>query len=156
MILGEGMIQGTARAYGKDNVRRLTTEEALELLDAEHKRGHVHTAWFKDVMHGRCFAMCNCCKCCCAGIEMMVHCNAENMVSSGFVASVKGNTCVSCGSCVRACPFNAIAIVPGVGAVVDDTKCMGCGVCAVKCSKQCLELKRDNSKADPLDVNELF
>jgi hypothetical protein len=38
--------------------------EALDLLRAEHERGHLHSAWFKDVMLNRFYAICNCCKCC--------------------------------------------------------------------------------------------
>lgn len=156
MVVGDHLIKGI-EGTGSKKVRRLTTDEALAMLDAEHKRGHVHSAWFKDIFLGQCFAICNCCKCCCAGIEMMLQCDARNMISSGFVASpMQDKGCISCGACVRACPFNAISITPGVGAVVDEAKCMGCGVCVEKCPKKCLELKRDPKKGDPLDLNELF
>jgi hypothetical protein len=52
--------------------RQVSTEEALALLDAEHERGHVHTAYFKDACDHRFYAICNCCKCCCGGLEAMV------------------------------------------------------------------------------------
>ena len=51
--------------------RRIGRDEALEILEAEHERGHVHTAWFKDVIGGRFYALCNCCSCCCFGLEAM-------------------------------------------------------------------------------------
>ncbi|MGA2629944.1 MAG: hypothetical protein ABSG54_06975 [Terriglobia bacterium] len=51
--------------------RHLTQAEALDLLRVEHERGHLHSAWFKDAMRNRFYAICNCCKCCCGGIEAM-------------------------------------------------------------------------------------
>jgi hypothetical protein len=47
-----------------DRSRRISQEEALEILHAAHARGNVHTAWFKDLFQGRMYAICNCCKCC--------------------------------------------------------------------------------------------
>jgi hypothetical protein len=48
--------------------RRITVEEALDILDQEEKRGHIHTAWFKEVMHNRFYCICNCCTCCVLGM----------------------------------------------------------------------------------------
>lgn len=47
--------------------------------------------------------------------------------------------CLGLGSCVRACPENAIRIVDGV-AVVDRARCIGCGLCAKACPKGIIEL----------------
>lgn len=41
--------------------------------------------------------------------------------------------CVACGSCVKACPLQAISIFKGSHAKIDATKCVGCG----KCQKAC-------------------
>ena len=38
------------------------------------------------------------------------------------------------GTCVKACPFDAIHIVDGV-AVVDKEKCKACGKCIAACPK---------------------
>lgn len=51
--------------------KRLTQKETLELLDEVHKKGFVHSAFFKDVCLDRFYVICNCCKCCCLGIEAM-------------------------------------------------------------------------------------
>ncbi len=32
--------------------RRISQTEAVELIEAEHQRGHIQTAWFKDAMGG--------------------------------------------------------------------------------------------------------
>ena len=47
--------------------------------------------------------------------------------------------CIGYGSCVKACPFDAIHVVDGV-AVVDKEACKACGKCVAKCPKQLIEL----------------
>ncbi len=47
--------------------------------------------------------------------------------------------CLGLGTCVSACPFNAIKIVDGV-AVVDEDLCTGCGQCVAACPKNLIEL----------------
>lgn len=47
--------------------------------------------------------------------------------------------CLGYGSCVKACPFDAIHIVDGV-AVVDEEKCKACGKCIAVCPKNIIEL----------------
>lgn len=130
--------------------RRLTQEEALQLLAEEHERGHLHSAWFKDATMGRFYAICNCCKCCCGGIESMLRYGAPMMASSGYVAQVDETLCAGCGACVEACPFEAVHL-DGTAAV-DREACMGCGVCEAKCPKGAMSLVRDKQKGEPLDV----
>ena len=134
--------------------RRLTQSEALELLSEEHERGHMHTAWFKDVMLNRMYAICNCCKCCCVGLEAMVKHGVRTITSSGYVAQVDEAVCVGCGTCVEACPFNALSLGEGTAAL-DWDKCMGCEVCVSQCPNDAVSLARDERKGAPLDVRML-
>lgn len=53
--------------------------------------------------------------------------------------------CLGYGSCVKACPFDAIKVVMGV-AVVDKEKCKACGKCAAVCPKHLIELIPYDSK----------
>ena len=140
--------------YHPTRSRRISQKEALEILQAEHERGHLHSAWFKDAMRGRFYAICNCCKCCCFGIEAMVTYGTPMVASSGYVAHVDETRCNACGACKTACPFGAIE-VNGVASVKWDT-CMGCGVCASQCSNDALSLVRDERKGIPLDVRALI
>jgi|YNPMSStandDraft_1061717.scaffolds.fasta_scaffold00244_10 Na+-translocating ferredoxin:NAD+ oxidoreductase RNF subunit RnfB len=49
--------------------------------------------------------------------------------------------CIGMGSCVSACPFNAISIVKNIGIpVVDASKCTGCGNCVEACPRHLIEL----------------
>ncbi|MCI9330601.1 MAG: 4Fe-4S binding protein [Oscillibacter sp.] len=44
-----------------------------------------------------------------------------------------GWECVACGTCMKACPKDAIRVVSGVAAQVDKERCVGCGRCAKLC-----------------------
>lgn len=49
------------------------------------------------------------------------------------------NGCIGLGTCVRACPFDAIVVENGVAAV-DYSKCKGCGICVSACPKGIIKL----------------
>ena len=153
MVIGKAFTDFTLEHHPKTS-RRLSQKEALKILEEEHKRGHMHTAWFKGTTLERFFVLCNCCKCCCGGIEMMVRHGTPIFASSGYVVKVNKDLCIACGTCTKVCPFGAIKIVNGK-AIVDWNKCMGCGVCEAKCPKGAIKLKRDKGKGMPLDVRTL-
>ncbi len=152
MVVGQPFVDFVLE-HNPHSSRRLTQSEALELLQAEHERGHLHSAWFKDACMGRFYAICNCCPCCCGGIEAMVKYGTPAVASSGFVARVDEALCAACGICEGACPFGAIQV--NEGAVVNWTACMGCGVCVGQCAQGALSLVRDERKGLPLDVRHL-
>jgi len=149
MIIGQPFVDFVLEHHAR-RCRRLTQAEAVELLEAEHLRGHVHAAWFKDACLDRFFAICNCCKCCCGGIEAMVRHKIPMMASSGYVARVDPSLCVGCGRCQDACPFQAILV--NVEATVRDEACLGCGVCVGQCIEGAVSLLRDPSRPAPLDA----
>ena len=53
--------------------------------------------------------------------------------------------CMGYGSCVKACPFDAIHVVDGV-AVVDKEACKACGKCVAACPKHLSELMPYDAK----------
>ena len=132
----------------------MSRDEALQLLEEEHQRGHLHSAWFKDVMLNRFYAICNCCKCCCGGIEAMTRRGMPMMASSGYVSKIDTSLCNACGACVKACSFEALSL-NDTSAELDWEKCMGCGVCVSKCPEDAVSLVRDEKKGVPLDVRVL-
>jgi NAD-dependent dihydropyrimidine dehydrogenase PreA subunit len=150
MLVGGGDF---ALDHHPTKARRVSQEEALALLQAEHERGHVHTAYFKDAVADRFYAICNCCKCCCGGLEAMTRHGVPMVASSGFVAEVDEGACIGCGDCEDACPFGAIH-VPYRAEVTWDS-CMGCGVCEGRCVTGAIALVRDQRKGIPLDVGAL-
>ena len=149
MIVGQPFVDFMLKHHPKTS-RRLTQAEAVEVLRAEHERGHMHSAWFKDTMLGRFFAICNCCRCCCGGIEVMVKYDSPALASSGCVAQVDETLCTVCETCQDACPLAAIQV--NEMAVVNWEACMGCGVCVGQCPNEAMSLVRDERKGIPLDV----
>ena len=49
------------------------------------------------------------------------------------------NGCIGFGTCVAACPFDAIHIVDGI-AKVDHEKCVGCQTCVAACPKHVIDM----------------
>ncbi len=136
------------------HARRITPDEAVDILEAEDKRGHVHHAFFKDAMLQRFYAICNCCSCCCGA--MSAHRNGIPMlISSGYVCQVDEARCVGCGACVEKCQFDALVLQDG-HVVVDAAACMGCGVCVNACPKEALSLARALERPSPLEIHELM
>ncbi len=137
-----------------ERARKITSDEAVNILQEEDKRGHVHHAFFKDAMLGRFYAICNCCKCCCGA--MQAHRNGTPMLaSSGYVAKVDQRQCAVCGTCAKYCQFEAVTFFDGVKSI-DAMKCLGCGVCIPKCAKNALTLERDPGRGIPLELDELM
>lgn len=56
-------------------------------------------------------------------------------------AQVDTASCVACGSCAKVCPVQAIEIVRGITARVNQDKCVGCGKCAAECPASIIELR---------------
>jgi Pyruvate/2-oxoacid:ferredoxin oxidoreductase delta subunit len=151
MIIGKGDFLAD---HHPQRSRRISQDEALELLEAEHQRGHVHSAYFKDAMNNQFYAICNCCKCCCGGLDAMLNHGVPMVASSGYVAQVDEELCIACGNCEDACAFEAVHVMDDLS-VVTWEKCMGCGVCEGQCDTGAMELVRDERKGIPLDVREI-
>ena len=141
-----------------DKFRKISQEEAVSILEAEHKRGHVHSAYFKKETGNGFYAICNCCPCCCLNVRMwnMLGGQIPTYAPSGYISTVN-DQCNGCGDCVNVCPFKAISLNEDEQkVVVDVTKCMGCGVCEDVCAVDALKLERNSSKGEPLDIEELM
>ena len=71
-----------------------------------------------------------------------VYSGTRNCATMMFVPNGGPKTCnygcLGYGTCVAACPFDAIAIVDGV-AVVDKDQCKACGKCIAACPKNLIE-----------------
>jgi ferredoxin len=110
--------------------------------------------------------ICHCCGCCCgilAGISKHGYTNVA--ATSSFIARSDDATCKGCNHCEKACPIDAIQMVPlacgsaGGAAtplrwqrddnpnrnrkkrpVIEQEICLGCGVCVVKCRTGAMKL----------------
>lgn len=153
LIVGEPFASFVAEHHPRRS-HRITSEEAVAILQAEHERGHVHHAFFKDAMLQRFYAICNCCSCCCGAMQAQRN-GTPMLASSGYVSRVDEDACIACGDCVEVCPFEALTLDEYV-AVVDKDLCMGCGVCATHCVQEALTLVREPAKGPPLRVESLL
>jgi len=153
LIVGEPFVSFLLEHH-PSRARRITQEEAVEILGTEDGRGRVHHAFFNDPMLGRFFGICNCCSCCCAAIK--AHRNGTPMLApSGYVAQVDEDRCISCGTCETTCQFGALGLANG-SSHVDRKACMGCGVCVSKCPQGAIALRREPSKGVPLEIGALM
>jgi ferredoxin len=153
LVVGEPFASFVVQHH-PEKARWISSQEAVEILQAEDARGHVHHAFFKDAMLNRFYAICNCCSCCCGAMQAQRR-GSPMLISSGYVAKVDQEICLGCGECKSTCQFEAIA-VPNGTAQVDESACMGCGICVEHCPNQALSLQREASKGEPLEILELI
>jgi len=146
--------------YGADYLvrhgmaREVSRAEMLENLERSRELGLVFSA---DSVKRNVTFICSCCSCCCnilQGINKFGYVNT--LMTSSFIATVDTNKCAGCRKCEKACPINAINMIPvehpregekkKFYAKVDSSMCLGCGVCALKCEKEALKLKKRKQK----------
>jgi len=69
-------------------------------------------------------------------------CRAANLIDGGAKTCPVG--CLGLGTCVKACPFDALSIGPDKLPVVDMDKCTGCGTCERVCPKHIITLSSNS------------
>ncbi len=153
LVVGEPFASFVADHH-PTRARWISQVEAGDILRAEHERGHVHHAFFKDAVLGRFYAICNCCRCCCGAMRAWAN-GVPMLASSGYVAALDSGLCQACGACAPRCPFGAITM-GAEGPEVDREECMGCGVCVTHCRADALSLVRAPERGQPLEIHELM
>lgn len=138
-----------------DIARKVTPEEAMEILRETDEAGCLHAAFFKDAMGGKFYAICNCCKCCCIGVEGARYKGVPFFGHSGLMPVFDAEKCTSCGKCVDACIFDCMTAQKKSAPEVDLEACMGCGVCKAVCPSDAVTMARAPSTPEPLLIDEL-
>jgi ferredoxin len=121
--------------------KEVSRSEMLENLARSKEMGLVFNA---DNVKNNVTFICQCCGCCCnvlMGISKFGYPNT--VVTSSFIANVDINKCEGCGKCAKACPINAIELLPienpeskkKIEPRINTDICIGCGVCALQCDK---------------------
>ena len=112
---GAAVIEEIARILGKEN-----TGSTVPKIAAVHCRGGKAEAKERFLYQG------------------IFDCTAAQLVAGGSKACVYG--CLGLGSCVRACPFDALSMGSNGLPVVDEKKCTGCGICVKTCPRNIISL----------------
>lgn len=160
LVIGDPFVD-LLRLFQPFRSRRISPDEALQILRDEDERGHLHTAWFKRAMLDRFYAICNCCNCCCLGMKFMADYGMKMLLPSGYRAAIS-EECLGCGACTRFCQFGALELVHNHDnsatrrrCHVLSERCFGCGVCEGKCSVRAIRMLLDPEKSVPLDIEAL-
>lgn len=126
-------------AYKDLNPRKITREEAVQMLARSHEAGLVHMAL--DVMgEDRVNAICSCCSCCCAILSSVVRFGLfPQLLKSDTISVTDMSKCTNCGVCVERCQFGARAMIDD-SLTINDELCMGCGLCVTKCPTTAIKL----------------
>jgi ferredoxin len=129
--------------------KRIDKQHALDILSQSRELGLVQMC---DNVKRRPLFICNCCKCCCGFMDALRTLPPPTkVVTSNYVAAIDETACTGCGKCAKACPIDAIALVPAEPtdaakkrkqrATVDAVRCLGCAVCHRECKFKALTLQ---------------
>jgi NAD-dependent dihydropyrimidine dehydrogenase PreA subunit len=128
-----------AYALSRGTGRKITAEEALDILKKAEEAGLIHVTMNRhEVDH----FICNCCPCCCQTMPILIKGGIRVVDPSRYRAEIVTERCTGCGTCHERCYFGAIGWENGEGSVsrVEESKCMGCGLCRVTCPEEAIEL----------------
>ncbi len=152
--MDESALELLDRGHG----RRLSRQEAKELLRWTDKKGLMHTAdseWRARGLH----AICNCCACDCYPFRAGQELGSKGVwPKSRYVAAHSREECNFCGACVKRCHFEAFyhdgSTVEVEGRVKQDVlfdvgKCWGCGLCANTCPTGAIVMEELDSARVP-------
>lgn len=92
-----------------NRARRVTKEEAYELLLKSEEMGYVHEVTNIDGPRNSLF-ICNCNPEVCLAFRTARLVDTPNMMKSNFEAQVDKDKCVACGQCVEVCPMNTVKL----------------------------------------------
>ena len=89
--------------------RKITYEEAIQILKNSEANGYVHQITNIDG-ENKIFAICNCNVNICNALRTSQLFNTPNMSRSAYTAHIDIDKCVACGKCVEYCPSGAVKL----------------------------------------------
>ena len=145
------------RCGEKYHARKITQQEALDLIKKFRKEGYLTQAFFKVATGGTMGVICLCHVDNCVSLQATQF--AKKFDSSFSMAAQSGYSvqhddirCKKCGTCAKICMFKSIRVNNGTWAY-DKNTCMGCELCVEHCPQQALALYQDPGKTVPLDMD---
>jgi len=134
--------------------RKLTKQEAMEVLDQCEEAGLVHMS--RNTSDDIEF-ICNCDRWHCGAVTTMLKQPKPSLFfNSGFQPRFDPDLCVACEICLGRCPADALVMGDEGVPVVDLDRCFGCAVCASGCPSEAIAMKaKPDFPAPPKDPKEL-
>lgn len=142
----------------KYHPRRVTQQEALDLIRSFRAKGYITQAFFKVATGGSTGIICNCHPDTCVALRASALTRKIDRTlymseKSGYSLIRDRNKCKKCGACVEACHFGANTMGEE-GPLHDGRRCQGCELCVEKCQNGALALRLDeNASILPLDMD---
>jgi ferredoxin len=135
------------------HARPVGCREALEILEKAY--GH-NLVQFGENVRQKVNFICNCCKCCCEGMQAARRFAMYHPVNTtNFLPAIDSQACKGCGQCTRVCPIDAITVQtqPQPRADLNTDLCLGCGLCAQACPAGAIRLTpRPQRAVTPLNT----
>jgi len=157
LAIGKSVTSFWLEKCGKYNPRKISQEEAMELIRRFRKKKHITQAFFKVATGGSTGVICNCHPDTCVSLQATrLAGKISNQLSmtamSGYSVAADEDKCIACGNCSDMCGFNAMSFIAGKR-MYNKSLCLGCGLCVENCPEKALTLYNDLEKPLPLDLD---
>ncbi|MDX9787428.1 MAG: 4Fe-4S binding protein [Desulfobacterales bacterium] len=145
-----------ARFYlDNGNARKITKNEALQILDRAEENGLVLEASNTQKLE----YICCCCSCHCGVLKNIAQLpNPADFVTSYYQAVIDSDVCIGCGECLEICPMKAPYQDEADQYRVSKERCIGCGLCVPKCAVEAIsmKLKKSEKEEPPQTLEQVF
>ena len=121
--------------------RLISRPEAIRIIQENQKDGLVlQPANSREIDF-----LCSCCGCCCSMLNLQKELPLPlDFWDANFQAVLETEACVGCGTCVKQCQTDAMALETDKEqpskAVINRHRCIGCGLCVTGCPVNALTL----------------
>jgi len=143
------MTFGMAAQFAVEHLgaRKLSKQQARELLDEAEESGLVHSSM--NTAENIDF-LCNCDRWNCIVIQDALKQPRPALAfNSRFQPRVDSAACVACGTCIERCPSSARSMQGENPPRVDLDRCFGCAVCATGCPSSAISMETRPGLPEP-------
>jgi len=131
--------QGAQFAIERLGGRKLSKNEAREVLDRAEEAGLIHMSQNMQDMSGGMDFICNCDRWHCVVVNRALDQAYPGLFfNSGFEPRFDSELCVACETCIERCPPEALTLGEDDVPQVDLDRCFGCAVCATGCPSEAI------------------